>query len=287
MKHQTMLTVQYKDDSDDLLLDVKFDGDTTWLSESEIALLFDTSRSNVGMHIKAIYHDDELEKSTTLKKFLKVGDNSKRYYVNHYNLDMIIAVGYKVKSKTATRFRRWATNIIREHITAGNYTVLAQEEALRLLTRVQVDDGTAKLISVATTKHRVRNEASFLEAGDLGMYNATRVEVEDNRKIPTGKLYDYIGSTELGMHVFRLTQTAEALNHSAKQGYMHNQDEAEEVHSDISKRTRGMAHLVHGQYPEDLPKAKNLDVIRAKNRALLRPKKPKKISQNQIDIFTD
>lgn len=282
-----MLTVQYKDDSDDLLLDVKFDGDTTWLSESEIALLFDTSRSNVGMHIKAIYHDDELEKSTTLKKFLKVGDNSKRYYVNHYNLDMIIAVGYKVKSKTATRFRRWATNIIREHITAGNYTVLAQEEALRLLTRVQVDDGTAKLISVATTKHRVRNEASFLEAGDLGMYNATRVEVEDNRKIPTGKLYDYIGSTELGMHVFRLTQTAEALNHSAKQGYMHNQDEAEEVHSDISKRTRGMAHLVHGQYPEDLPKAKNLDVIRAKNRALLRPKKPKKISQNQIDIFTD
>lgn len=175
-----------------------------------------TSRSNVAMHIKTIYQDEELDKSTTLKKFLKVGDNSKRYYVNHYNLDMIIAVGYRVKSKTATRFRKWATNIIREHITSGNYTVLAQEEALRLLTRVQVDDGSAKLINVATTKHRVRDEESFLGVGDLGMYNAPRDEVENNRRIPDGRLYDYIGSAELGMHVFRLTQTAEALNHSAK-----------------------------------------------------------------------
>ena len=85
MKKQSIIVVQYKDTSDNLMLDVKFDGDTTWLSEGEIALLFDTSRSNVGMHIKTIYADEELEKSTTLKKFLKVGDNSKRYYVNHYN----------------------------------------------------------------------------------------------------------------------------------------------------------------------------------------------------------
>lgn len=255
MKRQTMLTVQYRGDNDELLLDVKFDGDTTWLSENEIALLFDTSRSNVGMHIKKIYEDEELEKSTTLKKFLKVGENHKRYFVNHYNLDMIISVGYKVNSKTAVRYRRWATNIIREHITSGNYAALAQEEALRLLTRVQVDDGTTKLINVATTKHKVRNEQSFLGAGDLGMYSATRVEVESNRKIPSGRLYDYVGSAELGMHVFRLTQTAEALNHSAKQGYVHNQEEAEEVHYDISRRTRSMAHKVHSQYPEDLPKA--------------------------------
>lgn len=73
-----MVTVQYQDEADDLMLDVKFDGDTTWLSEDEIALLFDTSRSNVGQHIKSIYDDEELEKSTTLKKILKVGDNHPR-----------------------------------------------------------------------------------------------------------------------------------------------------------------------------------------------------------------
>lgn len=285
MKQPTILLVQYTDDTDKLLLDVKFDGETTWLSEDEIALLFDTSRSNVGSHIKTIYQDEELDKSTTLKKFLKVGDNSKRYYVNHYNLDMIIAVGYRVKSKTATKFRKWATNIIREHITSGNYAALAQEEALRLLTRVQVDDGTVKLIGVATTKHNVRNEESFLEAGNLGLYNATRDEVEENRKIPSGKLYDYIGSAELGMHVFRLTQTAEALNHSAKQGYVHNQTEAEEIHYDISARTRGMAHTVHGQYPEELPKAPNLDTVRAKNRALMRPKKAKNTDEDQTTLI--
>lgn len=281
MKKQSMIIVQYSDDSDNLLLDVRFDGDTTWLTEDEIAILFDTSRSNIGMHIKTVYDDDELDKSTTLKKILKVGDNLKKYYINHYNLDMIIAVGYKVKSKTATRFRKWATNIIKERITAGNYAILAQEEAIRLLTRVQVDDGTTKLIGVATTKHLVRDEESFLSKGDEGLYNTPRDILEENRKIPSGKLYDYIGSTELGMHVFRLTQTAEALNYHAKQGEIKNQSEAEDVHYEISVRTRSMAHAVHHQYPEDLPTYPNLELIKAKNRSLLRKPKIKKMDEEQ------
>lgn len=128
---------------------------------------------------------------------------------------MVISVGYKVKSKTATRFRKWATNIINEHIT-GNYSMLAQEEALRLLTRVQVDDSTVKMVTVATTEHRVKDKESFLDAGDKGMYHTDRRTLEDNRKIPHGKLYDYVGSAELGMHVYRLTQTAEALSVDAK-----------------------------------------------------------------------
>jgi len=279
MKNPSIM-VEYRDDKDDLMLNVMFDGETIWLTQDEIALLFDTSRSNVNQHIKTIYKDEELEKSTTCKKFLQVGDNGKRYYIQRYNLDMIISVGYKVRSKTATRFRKWATNVISERIT-GNYVNLAQEEALRLLTRVQVDDSTTSLVGVATTKHKVRNEESFLDAGDRGMYHSSRDEVERNRHIPDGKLYDYIGSAELGMHVYRLTQTAEAFNVDAKAGYIHDQEEAEAIHNNISEYTRAMSHKVHQQYPEDLPKAQNIEIIKAKNRALLKRHKPAGESPSQ------
>lgn len=266
------IVIQYRDDGDDLLIDVMFDGETTWLTQDEIALLFDTSRSNVNQHIKTIYADGELEKSTTCQKFLQVVDNGRRFYIQRYNLDMIISVGYKVKSKTATRFRQWATNIIRERVT-GNYSELAQEEALRLLTRVQVDDSTTKLVGVATTEHRVRDKESFLDAGDRGMYHTDRHTVELDRGIPHDRLYDYVTSAELGMHVYRLTQTAEALSVDARKGYVHGQAEAENIHNDISERTRMMSHAVHGQYPEDMPKVQNIELLKAKNRALLRRRK--------------
>lgn len=272
-----MLTIQYEDTVGDLVLDVAFDGDTTWLNEDQIASLFDTSRSNIGQHIKKIYDDEELDLSTTLKKFLKVGENSKRYYVNHYNLDMIISVGYKVNSKAAVRYRRWATKIIREHVT-GNYAALAQEEALRLLLRPQIDGGTTKLVSVATIDHKVKDEDSFLDAGDKGMYQASRDEVENNRKIPAGKLYDHIGSTELAMHLFRLTTTAEVLKTDASDGYIHDQEEAETIHFEMSETTRMMAHKAYGKYPEELPKSHSLEVLKAKNRSLL--KRPKPLSNN-------
>lgn len=274
------IVIKYHDDRDHLMLDVMFDGETIWLTQEEIALLFDTTRSNVGQHIKTIYKDQELEKSTTCKKFLQHVENGRQYYVQRYNLDMIISVGYKVKSRTATRFRQWATNVIRERMT-GDYSMLAQEEALRLLTRVQVDDNTERLIGVATGEHKVRDRDSFLGAGDKGMYHATRDEVEQNRKIPSGKLYDYIGSAELGMHVYRLTQTAEALSVDARRGYVHDQGEAEAIHEDISERTRAMSHQVHGQFPEDMPKAPNLEMIKAKNRALLRRPKHDKDDPSQ------
>src|SRR3990167_424882 len=97
----------------------------------------------------------------------------------------------------------------------------------------------------------------------------SREDIERERDIHKGRLYDYIGSTELGMHVYRLTQTAEALRVDAANGYRHEQEEAEEIHRDIAERTRADAHLAHGQYPEDLPVAKDINLLRSKRQKFI------------------
>lgn len=260
--------IEYQDGSG-LFLEFEYDGETLWLSVAQIAALFNTTRQNVEQHIQNIYKEKELDEKRTSKKNLQVVEKRPNYRVAVYNLDMVISVGYRVQSSAATKFRQWATQVIKERVSS-NYAALAQEEAIRLLTRVQVDDSTQRLISVATRDHHVVNEESFLAAGDEGLYHMARGDVEQERGIPDGKLYDYIGSTELGMHVYRLTQTAEALKVDAQRGYRHDQEEAEDIHRDIAERTRATSHDTHGQYPEGLPVAKNIELLRQKQRALLR-----------------
>ena len=219
-------------------------------------------------NIKNIYIEGELDDRSTSKEKLDVVEKRPNYAVTVYNLDVVISVGYRVKSAAATKFRQWATQTIKER-TKNNYTAMAQEEAIRILTRVQVDESTDRLISVARSDHHVVNEDSFLAAGDEGLYHMSRDEAERNRNIPVGKLYDYIGSTELGMHVFRLTQTAEALRIDAKKGYRHDQNEAEIIHKEIAERTRAQAHLAHGQFPENLPVAEDIESIKLKHNSLI------------------
>lgn len=243
--------IEYRDGSG-LLLEFEYDGETLWMTVAQIAALFNTSRQNTDTHIQNIFKEGELDPKRTSKKNLQVVENRPNLAVTVYNLDVVISVGYRVKTTTATKFRQWATEVIKER-SGSNYTAMAQEEAIRILTRAQVDEGEARLISVIRSDHNVINEDSFIAAGDDGLYHLSRGEIENNRGIPPGKLYDYIGSTELGMHVFRLTQTAEALRVDASKGYRHGQEEAEDIHRDIAERTRAQAHLSHGQYPEDLP----------------------------------
>ncbi|MCW2134265.1 virulence RhuM family protein [Arthrobacter sp. VKM Ac-2550] len=107
---------------DAVRLDVRFDGDTVWLSQAQIAELFGTTQQNVSLHITNIINEGELDPDSTHKDYLLVrreGSRSVRRAVAHYNLDMIISVGYRVQSKTATLFRIWATQQLREYIVKG------------------------------------------------------------------------------------------------------------------------------------------------------------------------
>lgn len=103
-------------------LDVRMEDETVWLTQQQMAELFQTSRTNVVDHIKNIYEEDELDVNSTCRKFRQVRMEGNRQVTRElpfYNLDMIISLGYRVKSSTATHFRKWATQRLKEYIIKG------------------------------------------------------------------------------------------------------------------------------------------------------------------------
>ena len=112
----------YQDENGIARVNVRFEGEDVWLPVEQIMELFDASQQDVSYHIKQIYAEGEQDPERTYKKFLLVrqeGNRSVRRNISHYNLDMIIAVGYRVKSQVATRFRQWATAHLHEFIQKG------------------------------------------------------------------------------------------------------------------------------------------------------------------------
>lgn len=100
-------------------IDVSFDGDTVWLSIDQMADLFQRDKSTVSRHIKNIFSEGELEKDSVVVKFATTAADGKTYNVDYYNLDVIISVGYRVKSQRGVQFRIWATNILKEYMRKG------------------------------------------------------------------------------------------------------------------------------------------------------------------------
>lgn len=101
---------------------MRFVNEDLWLTENQISEIYDTSQQNVNQHIKNIYANSELQKESTYKKFLLVrteGNRQVERNIDHYNLDVVIAIGYRVQSQIATRFRRWATQRLHEYIQKG------------------------------------------------------------------------------------------------------------------------------------------------------------------------
>ena len=114
--------VIYQSEDGNTKIDVRFVGETVWLTQAQMADLFQSSRTNIVEHIQHIYEEGELDESSTCRKFRQVRTEGNRQVAReapHYNLDMIISLGYRVKSKVATRFRRWATERLKEYMVKG------------------------------------------------------------------------------------------------------------------------------------------------------------------------
>lgn len=112
----------YRSENGQVKLDVRLENDTVWLTQSMMAELFQTTQQNISQHILNIYEEGELAPEATYKKFLLVrqeGSRKVKRQVDLYNLDMILSVGYRVKSKVATRFRIWATARLKEYVVKG------------------------------------------------------------------------------------------------------------------------------------------------------------------------
>ena len=112
----------YQDEDGVTKVSLKFRDEDIWLTQNQIAEIYKTTQENISMHIKNIYKDGELENNSTNKKFLLVqneGNRKVKRNIDHYNLDMIIALGYRVQSQVATRFRVWATQRLHEYMQKG------------------------------------------------------------------------------------------------------------------------------------------------------------------------
>ena len=119
MKSQIVI---YQAENGNTKLDVRLDNETVWLTQKQMAELFQTTIPNINMHLKSIYEECELDEFSTIKDFLIVhreGNRNVERTLKFYNLDAIISVGYRIKSHVATKFRQWATKQLREYIIKG------------------------------------------------------------------------------------------------------------------------------------------------------------------------
>ncbi len=110
--------VMYQPD-ETIRLEVRVESETVWLTQQQMAELFQTTKQNVSLHVNNIFREDELTESSVVKESLTTAKDGKRYKTKMYNLDVIISVGYRVKSKRGTKFRQWANRVLKEYIIRG------------------------------------------------------------------------------------------------------------------------------------------------------------------------
>ena len=114
-------------------IDVRIEDETLWLTQSQMCELYQTSKSNVSEHIKHIFEERELDEESVVRKFRTTASDGKSYNTTFYNLDMIIALGYRIKSVIATRFRQWVTQQLKEYMIKG--FTLTKSPNIRITTK--------------------------------------------------------------------------------------------------------------------------------------------------------
>ncbi|MEK6480912.1 virulence protein RhuM/Fic/DOC family protein [Catalinimonas sp. 4WD22] len=171
--------------------------DTVWLSQAQMETLFDKSKKTISEHINNVFKEGELEPDQVVRKFRTTAADGKTYQVNHYNLDVIISVGYRVKSKRGTQFRIWATNVLRQYLVEGyalnQKRLLEQQQAqmnklqqaIRMIS--EMPDRTALFSDEAASILKVLQEYSYA-LDILDQYDHQSVEVQHTQDQETYRL---------------------------------------------------------------------------------------------------
>jgi len=184
--------VLYKSRKGNIDLRVSFDGKTVWLSQKQMAELFKTDRTSIGRHIKNVIETKELSLKSVSAKIAHTANDRKVYQVNKYNLGMIISVGYQVNSIQGTKFRIWATKILKNYLVKG-YVVnkkrlLAHSRQLEIL-KQSVDLITSKL-KLPQLKSEIDAMLELISDYTNSIYLLTKY---DEGKLSTGRLSNKIG----------------------------------------------------------------------------------------------
>ena len=154
-------------------IEVRFEDDTVWLTQVQMAELFSQTRQNIGQHINNCYRENELDKSSTIKKSFivrKEGDRNVRRNVTFYNLDVIISVGYRVKSQQGTLFRIWATEKLRDYLLKG-YVINTRMD--RIEDNVDALKNKVEEIDLQIKTHQIPNQGVLFDGQVFDAYNLT------------------------------------------------------------------------------------------------------------------
>ena len=177
--------VIYQAEDGQASLEVNLVEDTVWLNQAEMCQLFEKDKRTISEHVRNIFKEDELQESSVVRKFRTTARDGKTYNVNYYNLDVIISVGYRVKSKRGTQFRIWANKILKDYLVAGYalnekrlQSQIEKYEALKQSIRLIDNIVDRKLLSTSESEGLLRVIGDFSYALDtLDRYDYGKLEL--------------------------------------------------------------------------------------------------------------
>ena len=213
--------------NDNIRLEVRLQDETVWLTQQQMAELFNTTRNNITLHIGNIFKEGELEVNSVRKESLLTAADGKKYRTKFYNLDVIISVGYRVKSPVGTRFRQWANGVLKDYLLRG-YAVHQQVMALQQI-NLRVDAQNDRIARVESALEQQQQQLDFVVRAN---------EKPEELLIPMGCVWDAY------MFVCDLIRSAE------KRIILVDNFVDERVLTMLDKRNKGVLAEVHTRYYE-------------------------------------
>ena len=213
--------------NDNIRLEVRLQDETVWLTQQQMAELFNTTRNNITLHIGNIFKEGELEVNSVRKESLLTAADGKKYRTKFYNLDVIISVGYRVKSPVGTRFRQWALAVLKDYLLRG-YAVHQQVMALQQI-NLRIDAQNDRIARIEGALDQQQQQLDFVVRAN---------EKPEELLIPTGCVWDAY------MFVCGLIRSAE------KRIILVDNFVDERVLTMLDKRNKGVSAEVHTRYYE-------------------------------------
>lgn len=220
--------VLYQPD-DNVRLEVRLQDDTVWLTQLQMAELFKSTKQNISLHVNNIFREGELAKNSVVKECLTTASDGKNYRTKYYNLDVIISVGYRVKSSVGTRFRQWANAVLKDYLLRG-YAVHQQVMALKQI-NLRIDAQNDRLTRIEDTIEQQQQQLDFVVRAN---------EKPEEMLIPTGCVWDAY------MFVCDLIRSAR------KQLVLIDNFVDDRVLTMLDKRNTGVAATVYTRYTKQI-----------------------------------
>lgn len=220
--------VLYQPD-DNVRLEVRLQDDTVWLTQLQMAELFKSTKQNISLHVNNIFREGELAKNSVVKECLTTASDGKNYRTKYYNLDVIISVGYRVKSSVGTRFRQWANAVLKDYLLRG-YAVHQQVMALQQI-NLRIDAQNDRIARIEDALDQQQQQLDFVVRAN---------EKPEELLIPTGCVWDAY------MFVCDLIRSAR------KQLVLIDNFVNDRVLTMLDKRNTGVAATVYTRYTKQI-----------------------------------